>query len=328
MTNAVAVRQETNIVSRFSPEQADLIKRTICKGATDDELRMFMYQAEKTGLDPLARQIYSIERKEQRNGQWVSVRSIQTSIDGFRLIANRTGEYEGQDEPLWCGEDGAWKDVWLSDKPPVAAKIGVWRKGFKKASIGVARFDAYAQKKDGKPTFMWGKMADVMLAKCAEALALRKAFPQELSGLYTSDEMEQATPVIEPAKIEPIKMQHTQAQPPAHPETGEVSPHVILVPLLANDAGADWMKWGASYAAALQSSTSVAELNDWIVRNAGAMQNALEGAPKIHARLKAIIEARTLALATKKAPPTDELEEALHIPQFLRRGDKLPEAAE
>ena len=132
MNKAVAVRQDTSSgVARFTADQVDLIKRVICKGATDDELRLFMHQCERTGLDPFARQIYSIERKEQRNGQWVTVRSIQTSIDGFRLIAERTGKYAGQVGPYWCGTDGGWQDVWLSDAPPIAAKVGVLRTDFR-----------------------------------------------------------------------------------------------------------------------------------------------------------------------------------------------------
>jgi len=188
--------------SRFTPEQAQLIKRTICKGSTDDELRLFMFQCERTGLDPFARQIYSIERRENRNGQWVTVRSIQTSIDGFRLIAERSGKYAGQVGPFWCDEDGDWQDVWLKKTPPVSAKVGVLRTDFKEPCWGVARFDAYAQKtKEGNPTRMWATMPDVMISKCAEALALRKAFPQELSGLYTGDEMASADE--QPQRINP-----------------------------------------------------------------------------------------------------------------------------
>lgn len=160
---------------QFSNSQLDLIKRTICKGASDDEFQMFMQICKRTGLDPFARQIFAVRRGNQM--------TIQTSVDGLRLIAERSDKYAGQLGPFWCGEDGKWSDVWVGAKPPHAAKVGIHRKDFKEPIFAVAHFKSYVQQ-----TPIWGKMPELMLAKCAESLALRKAFPMDLSCLQSSEE--------------------------------------------------------------------------------------------------------------------------------------------
>jgi phage recombination protein Bet len=176
---------------RLTRDQIELLKTTICKGATDDELKLFIHVCEKTGLNPFVKQIHAVKRYDNYLDR--EVMSIQTAIDGFRLIAHRTNEMNGTEGPYWCGPDAKWSDVWLSSEPPAASKFIVFRKGHDKPYTGIARYDAYVQtKRDGQPNHFWNRMPDHMIAKVAEALALRKGFPQELGGIYTDEEMANA----------------------------------------------------------------------------------------------------------------------------------------
>lgn len=184
---------ESSYALNFTKEELDLIKADICKGATDAELRMFLAKCKRTGLDPFLRQIYSIKRYQSNEGGGGGyVHQTQVSIDGARLTADRSGRYEGQLGPFYCGPDAVWREVWLESAPPAAAKVGVLKTGMREPIFATARFSSYAQtKKDGSPNSMWAKMPDTMLAKCAEMLALRKAFPMELGGCYAAEEMGQ-----------------------------------------------------------------------------------------------------------------------------------------
>jgi len=169
----------------WTPEQTQLIATTIAPGCSSDELRLFAYACQRTGLDPFSKQIYAIKRGGKM--------TIQAGIDGLRAIAERTGELDGSTTE-WCGEDGQWSDVWISSKPPAAAKTTIWRKGSAHPFTGVARFADYNAGQG-----LWSKMPAAMIAKCSEALALRKAFPANLSGVYSTDEMQQTE--IEPVTV-------------------------------------------------------------------------------------------------------------------------------
>lgn len=173
----------------FSQEQVQLIRSQIAPNAKPAELELFLYQCRRAGLDPLAKQIYCIHRGGKM--------TIQTSIDGFRVIAERSGDYAGQDEPQWAETENG---------QIIKCRVTVYRfspTGQRyPAGVGVAYFSEYNA---GGP--MWQKMPHTMIAKCAEALALRKAYPQDLSGLYTNEEMQQAERQEEP------QQQWQQAQP-------------------------------------------------------------------------------------------------------------------
>lgn len=196
--------------SDYTREQIELIKKTVAQGATDTELQLFLYQAQRTGLDPLTKQIHFIKRKKWNKDKkaYDEIATIQTGIDGFRAIADRTEFYAPGPAPVITYKpDG---------KPESATAEVIKMVQGKEFKVGAtAYYDEFVQAdKEGKPMGLWAKMPRLMLAKCAEALALRKAFPHSLSGIYAHEEMAQADPVVE------VEVVHTATPTPEAPSGG------------------------------------------------------------------------------------------------------------
>jgi len=179
----------------FNSEQVSLLRRTIARGTSDDEFALFMWVARKHKLDPFTRQLHCVMRYNKKHhkdekGIWVGgyQMTIQIGIDGYRMMAARDHkDFGGVDEPEYEYEEGG--------QILRLARVRVWKKGFDHPTVGIAYWKEYAPTGDNFDDsgggFMWKKMPHGQLAKCAEALALRKAYP-DLSDIYTDEEMAQA----------------------------------------------------------------------------------------------------------------------------------------
>jgi phage recombination protein Bet len=214
----------------WTPEQGAVLRQSgIGESVTTAELSGFLHLCQRTGLDPFSRQIYLIGRYDKKAGR--DVFTPQTGIDGYRVIAQRVtaqtaGTY-GYEDTLWCDSSGQWRDVWLADEPPAAAKVTVIRNGARFSAV--ARFSEYAQTfRDGNLMGLWAKMPAGQIAKCCEALALRRAFPHDLAGVYTAEEMAQAD---DPA---PVVVQSKAVDPGMWDTQGPPSPAQVI----ADEAGA------------------------------------------------------------------------------------------
>jgi len=199
MSTEVAINEIKEII--ITKEEADLIKHTICQEATDAEMRLFFYDCQRRGVHPLDKLIHFTKRGKMGQKKYVPI----TSIDLFRIRAHGSGAFDGEDEPIYeIGADGF----------PDTCKYVVYRRvqGQQRPWHATARWSEYYP--GDELGFVWKKMPFLMLAKCAEALALRKAFPAELQGLYVKEEMDQAGPPMpewKPATIERSSMPADEA---------------------------------------------------------------------------------------------------------------------
>nr|DAY37318.1 MAG TPA: RecT protein [Caudoviricetes sp.] len=197
----------------WTQQQVAALKQLgVSNDVTQADLAIFLTQSKRTGLDPFSRQIYMIGRKQKTPNGYETKQTIQVGIDGLRAIAHRVAqqchEVFSMSDTLWADKTGTWHDVWLAAEPPAAAKVSVKRGGGVFSAVAI--FKEYAPVYNGKLGGMWLTKPALMIAKCAEALALRKAFPSDMSGIYTDDEMSRAEDVSAPTVVETSTQQQAE----------------------------------------------------------------------------------------------------------------------
>lgn len=179
MSKSLALHTPSGSIREFTQDQVSLIKATVAKGASDSELKLFLYRCQNMGLDPLKPgQVHFIKYGSNPG-------SIVVGIEGFRSLAARTGKLVGVKRGVLRDAEGkcigAWCEIYRSDwQYPAREEVSL------------------AEYTTGKN--MWAKMPETMVKKVAECAALRMAFPDDLGGVYGEEEMHQASRDASPTK--------------------------------------------------------------------------------------------------------------------------------
>jgi phage recombination protein Bet len=178
-------------VFELSRAKIDLIKRTVCpKDTTDDELALFFHECQRRGVHPLDRLVHMTKFQDRQQGGAKVV--FMVSIDYLRAQAEETGEYGGKDKPVFQGA-GELPVQGRKVKVPLFAEVTVYRivQGQRVPFTGEARWNEFYPGA-GERGAMWRDKPFLMLAKCAEAQALRSAFPKRLGKLYAREELDRS----------------------------------------------------------------------------------------------------------------------------------------
>lgn len=254
MSTALAVREPLPPLD-FTAEQVAIIRKQIIKDATEAEFAVAMEMAKARRLSPITKQIYFIKRS--------GVLTAQVSIDGLRSIAQRTGLYNGQDPVLFAySPDG---------KALLSATVTVYRKDWERGCAATAFLSEYQQPSNN----LWAKMPHAMLSKCAEALALRKAFPEDMGGLYASEEMDQAeTPVV--ARAVDVEARPVERPAPAQQPVAEAQ-KALPAPEVTAEAQAELDAWAVRMSLSLEQAGTAQEWRDACaaIKAKGALPTAL-----------------------------------------------------
>jgi phage recombination protein Bet len=290
MTTEIAVASNGTLALagdqfEWTPVQQASFAHIGIEDAPDADKQVFHHVCQITGLDPFRRQIYMIGRNEkQADGKYRKKWTIQTGIDGFRVIAEDHPQYAGTLDPEWCGDDGVWRETWTDRRHPTMARVKVLRHDRAHPITLPVRFSEFAATygNSGDLQGQWKTKPAHMIAKVAEAAALRKAFPRQLAGVYTDDEMAhvdnhsaRTRGVVVEQDERPVTAAELTGAPPAAGWTDQQWTNAIDTAYEDNDAEQLRMLWKKS----LAERPDDEDLRERISRVATALKGAAEAGP-------------------------------------------------
>jgi phage recombination protein Bet len=232
-----------------------IVRNTIFKNSTDEELALFFHICKSNNCSPLDRLLHPSVYKDS-DGNRILV--VVTSIDLMRSRSVETGLDNGMDEPEFSESIFDLKTEKETIKVPEWCKVRVYKKNVERPYVGVARWvEFYPGEKRGH---MWRKMPTIMLAKCAEAQARRLAFPRELNKLYEEAEIIQATAILAGVT--------DSTQPPASGKPETTAPSEVQKPDEPTRKANKWISEGQEkrlYAILKANNVDVADFRAWLI---------------------------------------------------------------
>jgi phage recombination protein Bet len=171
------------------------LKNSLYTGARDESIKMVLDYCKAAKLDPMQKPVHIVPMsvKNAQTGRYEYKDVVMAGVGLYRIQAARSNQYAGVSEPEF-GEDVTCNLGGAEITYPKWCRVTVK----KIVNNTIVEFTAkeywlenYAAKKDtATPNTMWQKRPYGQLAKCAEAQALRKAFPEIVSQHLTAEEME------------------------------------------------------------------------------------------------------------------------------------------
>ncbi len=298
-------RDTNEIMTLNNREQVELLKNTYAKGATDIEFRMLIAVGNRVNADPFKREIYLIPFWD-RNARKMSKTPV-VGIDWYRKQAGKSKNYAGQGEAEF-GEKIQSNGI----EHPDWAVVPIYNRNFEHPIRVKVFWDEIVKlDKQGNALSSWRTMPRTMLAKCSEAQGIRRAFPEEVGGVYTEDEMVMPEGTVIEAEV--VGTNADQLKPQIADKINFEQKKQIKKLLIET---------GKSKTAMLEH-YSRATIDDFTGDEANTIIKLLEGAPKIQNEEKKVVNKKPIKMQEERSdempPPIEEMPEIEKKPKQIKK---------